>query len=250
LDSAPPFRGLEALSESAERCLTEAVYFEARSEPVEGQRAVAQVVLNRVRHPAFPRTICGVVYHGAERQTGCQFTFTCDGSLRQPRDPAAWQRASAVAEEALRGRVTPQVGFATHYHTDEVNPYWADSLRRLASVGDHIFYVWRGSAGQPAAFGNLASRKPHPPAVSWEPRGVIAQLASNAVQAPSAVRRTATLVTSVRSRTKDFAAVPAQGHSSGRESSSWQGNLQELKKLPIPDVAEFPIYDPTGGKPV
>ncbi|CAN5416081.1 hypothetical protein BH10PSE2_BH10PSE2_09950 [soil metagenome] len=133
-------------------CLTAAVYYEAGAETPEGQAAVAQVVLNRVRHPAYPHTVCGVVFQGSERATGCQFTFTCDGALA--RIPAAepWARARAVATAALNGRVMAAVGTATHYHTDWVAPYWAPKLAKIVQIRTHIFYRWNGAWGMPAAF--------------------------------------------------------------------------------------------------
>jgi hypothetical protein len=134
------------------QCLTAAVYYEARSESVEGQRAVAQVVLNRARHPAFPKTICGVVYQGSNRRTGCQFSFTCDGSLRARREPEAWAQARRIAGAALAGSVYGPVGHATHYHASYVQPWWAASLHRAVSVGSHIFYRWRGAWGDPKSF--------------------------------------------------------------------------------------------------
>jgi len=134
------------------QCLTAAVYYEARSESSEGQRAVAQVVLNRVRHPAFPKSVCGVVYQGSKRRTGCQFSFTCDGSLRARRDPGAWSRARKVAGAALAGSVYGPAGHATHYHASYVRPWWAASLRRAVTVGSHIFYRWRGDWGDPKSF--------------------------------------------------------------------------------------------------
>jgi hypothetical protein len=133
-------------------CLTAAVYYEARSESVEGQRAVAQVVLNRARHPAFPKSICGVVYQGSQRRTGCQFSFTCDGSLRARREPASWAEARRIAGAALAGSVYGPVGHATHYHASYVQPWWAASLRRAVTVGSHIFYRWRGDWGDPKSF--------------------------------------------------------------------------------------------------
>src|SRR5687767_10604002 len=133
-------------------CLTAAVYYEAAIEPTEGQRAVAQVVLNRVRHPAYPRSVCGVVFQGSERTTGCQFTFTCDGSLRRTPSASGWARARKVAEEALAGKVYAPVGWATHYHTNWVVPYWSSSLVKSANVGTHIFYRWTGGWGRPGAF--------------------------------------------------------------------------------------------------
>ncbi|ACG79014.1 conserved hypothetical protein [Phenylobacterium zucineum HLK1] len=133
-------------------CLSQAVYYEAAREPGLGQEAVAQVVLNRVRHPAYPNSVCGVVYQGAARTTGCQFTFTCDGSLRWAPEPALWRQARRVAERALNGHVARQVGSATHYHADYVAPYWAPTLVKMTKVGAHIFYRWTGPWGEPAAF--------------------------------------------------------------------------------------------------
>ena len=133
-------------------CLTAAVYYEAATEPLDGQRAVAQVVLNRVRHPAYPNTVCGVVYQGSQRSTGCQFTFTCDGSLARAPQADYWRRARAVAEAALAGQVFAPVGWATHYHTNWVVPYWSSSLDKIATVGTHIFYRWTGGWGRGPAF--------------------------------------------------------------------------------------------------
>jgi len=145
---APPFLAQTQSDLDAERateCLTAAVYYEARSEPVDGQRAVAQVVLNRVRDRAFPHSVCGVVYQGANRRTGCQFSFACDGSMAHRRDLSAWDRARAIAAAALAGSVYAPVGGATFYHTQAILPWWASSLSRIGSVGAHIFYRWRGA---------------------------------------------------------------------------------------------------------
>ncbi|MBA4041807.1 MAG: cell wall hydrolase, partial [Sphingobium sp.] len=117
------------------------------------EQAVAQVILNRVRHPAFPKSICGVVFEGAERTTGCQFTFTCDGALQRARfGAAAWARARLVARAALTGSVFAAVGHSTHYHTDWVVPYWSTSLDKVTAVGTHLFFRWSGWWGTPAAF--------------------------------------------------------------------------------------------------
>ena len=136
----------------AEECLTAAVYYEAAIEPIEGQRAVAQVVLNRVRHPAFPKSVCGTVFQGSERSTGCQFTFTCDGALARTPSAALWARARKVAAEALAGKVYAPVGWSTHYHTNWVVPYWSGSLVKAANVGSQIFYRWEGGWGRAPAF--------------------------------------------------------------------------------------------------
>jgi hypothetical protein len=157
LEASPPFRGLATHEASlgyhaALDCLTQAIYYEAASETPTGQRAVAQVVLNRVRHPAFPSSICAVVYQGSERHTGCQFTFTCDGSLARKPSPRSWGTARTIASAALAGAVEPAIGMATHYHANWVLPYWAPQLDKLAAVGAHIFYRWKGPWGRRGAF--------------------------------------------------------------------------------------------------
>ena len=133
-------------------CLSQAVYYEAASEGVDGGRAIAQVVLNRVRHPGFPATVCGVVYQGSDRPTGCQFSFTCDGSLLRTPEAAIWERSRKIAGKALAGDVFAQVGHSTHYHADYVLPYWADSLDKTVQIGRHIFYRFRGSLGDARIF--------------------------------------------------------------------------------------------------
>ncbi len=155
---ARPFRlqGGELLDEArAIDCLTAAVYYEAGFEPLAGQQAVAQVVLNRLRHPAFPKTVCGVVFQGANRKTGCQFTFTCDGALARRPDEAAWRRSREVAAAALTGFVMTSVGEATHYHAVYVAPYWNTSLLKVANIGAHVFYRWTGGWGQAPSFNGL-----------------------------------------------------------------------------------------------
>ena len=146
------FKGSATARTQALNCLASAVYYEAGNQDADGERAVAQVVLNRVRHPAFPNSVCGVVYQGSTRPTGCQFTFTCDGSLAREPDAEGWRRAWKVAEDALSGAVYAPVGWATHYHADYVLPTWASSMAKNAIVGAHLFYRWAGSWGQPAAF--------------------------------------------------------------------------------------------------
>ena len=165
-------------------CLSEAVYYEAGSQSDDGERAVAQVVLNRVRHPAFPSTVCGVIYQGSTRTTGCQFTFTCDGSLLRRPDAEGWVRAKRVAEAALNGAVFGPVGLATHYHADYVVPYWASTMAKNAVVGAHLFYRWAGSWGQPAAFTDKYARQE--PSAAALKASALAALASRpaATQAP------------------------------------------------------------------
>ena len=144
-------------------CLTQAVYYEAGFEPLEGRRAVAQVVLNRLRHPAFPKSVCGVVYQGAGSGV-CQFTFVCDGALY--RAPAQRRLAPAPSRSPARrsaGYVDTTVGEATHYHADYVAPRWAPLLAKVAQIGQHIFYRWPGAWGQPAAFTGRYIGEPRDP---------------------------------------------------------------------------------------
>lgn len=157
LDPGPSARSMRLDNSGIDRtraldCLTAAVYYEAASEPDIGQRAVAQVVLNRVAHPAYPATVCGVVYQGSQRKTGCQFTFTCDGSLARRPNAMFWERARQVALAALGGYVHRPAGLATHYHTVQIYPYWAPSLNYLGTIGAHRFYTFKGKAGQGATF--------------------------------------------------------------------------------------------------
>ena len=166
-------------------CLTMAVYYEAASESDEGEAAVAQVVLNRVRHPLFPKTVCGVVFEGSTLPTGCQFTFTCDGSLARQPSPAGWQRASRIAERALDGYVMKPVGEATHYHTMWVVPYWQPTLVKLTQIGAHIFYRWSGEAGRPGAFmGRYAGLETPPPPIPGIDNGAVLTTASNTLPPP------------------------------------------------------------------
>ena len=163
---AKPFHALANVGEDhdrALRCLTQAVYYEAAREPESGQRAVAQVVLNRVRHPAFAKTVCGVVYQRFDARV-CQFSFVCDGSLARHPMAALWDRARRIAADALAGRVEKDVGTATHYHADYVFPRWAPHLAKLAQIGAHIFYRWPGSWGLPAAFTGRYAGNEHIPA--------------------------------------------------------------------------------------
>lgn len=164
-------------------CLASAMIYEAGDEPI-GQAAVAQVVLNRVRHPAFPKSICGVIYEGSERTTGCQFTFTCDGALQRVPNPAAWRRAKDLASMFLAGKTEPSVGMATHYHTDWVHPYWSGSLDKIQQVGTHLFFRWRGSGGRKTAFsGRYAGAEPLEPKLAFLSTAHI--LARSPQQAPA-----------------------------------------------------------------
>lgn len=145
------FLGGQTDRDRAIQCLAEAAYFEAGND-IEGQRAVMQVVLNRVRHPVYPSTVCGVVFEGSSRKTGCQFTFTCDGSRDRRWSDTGVKRARKLAAAALDGYVDKAVGTATHYHADYVVPYWSGSLAKIAAVGQHLFYTFPHRAGSRAYF--------------------------------------------------------------------------------------------------
>jgi spore germination cell wall hydrolase CwlJ-like protein len=152
---AQPFylKASGAERERAILCMTQAVYYEAGLEPLEGQQAVAQTVINRMRHPDFPKSICGVVFQGSETPITCQFSFTCDGSLaRTPMQPY-WGRAKEVAEAALDGFVARSVGPAVSYHADYVFPRWGSQMVKIVQLGAHIFYRFPGPAGAPAGPG-------------------------------------------------------------------------------------------------
>lgn len=131
----------EALRVTQEsNCLAEAIYYEARSESADGQMAVAEVIVNRTRSSVYPSTYCGVVYQGSERTTGCQFTFTCDGSLNHRPRGDAWVRSQALAAEVMMGFMRPITHRATHYHTVAVDPVWSSNLVETTRIGAHIFY--------------------------------------------------------------------------------------------------------------
>lgn len=183
--AAKPFftPGVGLTHARAQECLAQAVWYEAASESEAGQRAVAQVVLNRVAHPAWPSSVCGVVYQGSQRSTGCQFTFTCDGSLSRRPSGLTWARAQRIAADALAGAVYAPVGLATHYHTLWVNPYWAGTLDHIGTIGAHRFYRTRGASGQLAAFSN--SYAGFEPAVSGRTSAVPTSASVSSYVAPA-----------------------------------------------------------------
>jgi spore germination cell wall hydrolase CwlJ-like protein len=141
MQPADPFRfhGTPAAREQAVQCLATAALYEAGGDPL-GQKAVIQVVLNRARLPRYPGTICGVVYQGSALATGCQFSFTCDGSQVRRPEHAGWEAARKAARRAIGGYVFAPVGRATHYHTDWMVPYWIGSLDKIARIHSHLFY--------------------------------------------------------------------------------------------------------------
>lgn len=152
------FSGTPADYERATDCLAATIFYEAGNETVSGQMAVLQVVLNRLRHPAYPKTVCGVVFQGQERRTGCQFSYACDGSMARRPSPAAWMRFRGLSQAMLKGLVYPPVGLATHYHTDWVLPAWSAKLDKVRVEGTHLFFRYTGYWGTPAAFTGKVSR--------------------------------------------------------------------------------------------
>lgn len=135
----PPVKK-ETLAE-AQRCLAQAIYFEARSEPIAGWEAVADVVINRALSPKYPGSICGVVFQGQYRRHKCQFSFACDGLSDRPRHRGLWRQALRVSGNKLvTFRAGPATARATHYHADYVDPYWNRSMVKLTQIGRHIFY--------------------------------------------------------------------------------------------------------------
>ena len=249
LPAAAPFRLPEMDAASRARaidCLTAAIYYEAASESALGQAAVAQVVLNRVRHPAFPNTVCGVVYSGSERRTGCQFTFTCDGARARAPEPGAWLRARRVALAALGGAVTPEVGNATHYHTLWVAPYWSPSLVKVANIGAHTFYRWKGFTGGPAAF-----NRPHagiePAIPAWTGRAPLPEAeddAAAAVADPAPLPPAEPVVLLAAPVAAPAPATPAPVRPSPAPPSEPVAAPQSAPPPPPPPAAERPARRP------
>ncbi len=151
---------------SALQCMTEAVYYEAANESLQGKRGVAQVILNRLKHPAYPNSVCGVVYEGSNKRV-CQFSFTCDGSLLRKPMARQWATSRAVAAASLSGAREPSVGTATHYHADYVLPYWAHKLAKVQVVGTHIFYRFNGRWGSSGAFSKAWSGREAIPQIDY-----------------------------------------------------------------------------------
>ncbi|KGF70983.1 ATP-binding protein [Hoeflea sp. BAL378] len=132
-------------SEAEQRCLAAGIYFEARGESVKGQAAVAQVILNRVRNPTYPNTVCGVVYQNDDWRNRCQFSFACDGIKDRVRSPKHWNMAEEIALATTAGKIwLTEVGSSTHYHATYVRPPWAKRMRKVGKIGLHVFYVTYG----------------------------------------------------------------------------------------------------------
>ena len=223
---------------AAVKCLAQAIYYEAAVEPLEGQRAVAQTVLNRVRHPGYPKSVCGVVYQGALRTTGCQFSFTCDGSLAREPNPLIWNRAERLAIEALGGYVEKSVGTATHYHADYVAPYWAPTLYKIVQIGRHIFYRWTGPWGLPPAFnGKYAGGEAHLSAAILE--GLDARIQGEGLAPDSIAGATASLISATRTVVLSVDGVEQSytmaAPAPGQETLHTPGVLAPARRPPTPE---------------
>ena len=232
-------------------CLAQAVYYEAGYEPLGGRRAVAQVVLNRMRHPAFPKSVCGVVYQGAGSGT-CQFTFVCDGALYRRPAPDAWHQAEQIARDALAGYVEKSVGEATHYHADYVAPRWAPLLAKVAAIGQHIFYRWPGAWGQPAAFTGRyigeprdpLTMRPAPPA----PGSELATATLASAELGPAVPRADNDVGGLLDTSKGWTLhIPGPDESGGAASRMIASQQQQPTPSPQREVATAVAAGPTTG---
>ena len=211
----PPARPFVLKADTADReravqCLTQAVYFEAGFEPGEGQAAVAQVILNRMRHPIYPHSVCGVVYQGADLKTGCQFSFTCDGSLAKTPNQAAWDRSKAIAVRALGGYVEKSVGEATHYHTQWVVPWWQPTVSKVAQIGAHIFYRWPGALGLPGAFNGRYAGVERVVATPSAPSQVMPDVVTAQASADGRVHAVLALASNGAVQPEDLGATPRE----------------------------------------
>ena len=257
LQPAKPFDlrpATEADRKRALRCLTQAVYYEAALEPTEGQEGVAQVVLNRVRDPNYPSTVCGVVYQGAERTTGCQFSFTCDGALSRAPIAWAWDRAARVAERALSGHVATRVGTATHYHADYVHPWWAPTVAKITQVGAHIFYRWKGAPGESAAFvQKSAGREPIIDEASFAQPRIL--LAADSVEQASATGATGMKTVEIDGQTRvvGIASLGGRRQASKEEIAAINERLKAYETAPVtvtpPPAGVTPMVVEEVGKP-
>ena len=220
--AARPFRFADGGALQSTRdlaCLTEAVYYEARGEGAAGQAAVAQVVLNRVRHPAFPKSVCGVVFQRAGGE-GCQFSFVCDGSMHHQHEQGAWARAEEIAARALDGAVMASIGNATHFHNAGINPGWGPGMLRVAQVGLHVFYRFGGHVGGPGSFNAPAERSaPDAGTVSADggaPTGQYILASATTVSAPT---QTTPAAPAASSAAKPAAAVASKAKDGASEKT-------------------------------
>lgn len=215
--TATPFRfgGTVADRMRARDCLALAGMAEAGGGDSD-QRAVMQVILNRVRHPAFANTVCGVVFEGSQRPTGCQFSFTCDGSLARRYSDAAWRAARERAEEMLDSATHSPVGNSTHFHADYVYPWWSDRLDKVAQVGRHIFFRWRGFWGSANALtARYGGGEPDPMRLRDRAQQIAAANPLPTLLEGGEAVRSITSPTTLRPPVSEEAAVPSPGQGAG-----------------------------------
>jgi hypothetical protein len=203
--AAPEPTDIEALDQRELGCLAQAIYYEARGETVRGQVAVGEVVMNRVRSKHYPNTICGVVYQGWRRATGCQFTFTCDGSLDNRPTGRAWQRAEHIAAQVMMGHTRSVVGASTHYHTTAVSPRWRPMLVETVRLGEHIFYRLPSRSEKAVLLQRLAARRASEPTVP-----AAEDLAEEAMPAAEAIEEAAPADAPVEAAPTVEASAPVQ----------------------------------------
>jgi len=241
--AAQPFRfaGPPVERQRARVCLAAAMLYEAGGSTA-GQLAVGQVVLNRVRHPAFPGSVCGVVLQGSERADGCQFTFTCDGSLSRSYTSAAVAGALLHADLMLDGYVFRRVGLATHYHTEAVYPWWSPQLDKIAQVGPHLFFRWQGFWGSPAAL--AAKRKqPEPPApllARFDPGSTLVAAGAQGTTVESVGDTAVALPTSMPQPAIDRKPTSSALERAGSAPSAL---IPEARRLSVAKGERFPTLD-------
>lgn len=183
-------------------CMAMAIAYEAGNQPLAGQQAVGQVILNRVRVSRFPKSVCGVVFDGSERVAGCQFTFTCDGSIRRRLSDTTMLTARIVAEQVLDGAAPDRVGGATHYHADYVLPYWALTGTPVARIGAHIFYRMPGDSPRLTPASAMAEPEPAMPVPVARP-----------LRHAGRLRAASARIAAMRLAMAGGAATPPGGHS-------------------------------------
>ncbi len=141
IEAPKPIDAVRSRLLAEHKCLSEVLYYEARGEGAGGQKAVAEVIFHRINHGNYGHSICAVVYEGSKRP-GCQFSFTCNGDMKRPKQPGAWRDAEVLAARLLTGeiRLRNATGGATNFHAISVSPIWADTLKKTTQIGNHIFY--------------------------------------------------------------------------------------------------------------
>jgi spore germination cell wall hydrolase CwlJ-like protein len=172
-------------------CLAQVIYYEARGEGMDGQKAVAEVVLQRRVNHDYPETVCGVVYDGVQPDRhDCQFSFACDGSLRKPKDAAAWTRTRQLADKIMSGavRLSGATGHAIAYHSVDVAPAWADTMLKTAQIGNHVFYK-RDPLGR-ARLADAVAKPIESLAGMFTPATAISAAPSNEIQSEVQILRT------------------------------------------------------------